>query len=302
MKRPRPWKRIDPNTVQLIKQILAGVLVLGSAALLLTGVWYGTRSPAVTISQIEVQGGETINHAAVRETVSRTLEGEYANFIPRRFAYLYPKDEIINRVGEYERVHNVAVRRLGRTALSVEFDEYVPTALWCTQLESHECLFVDQSGLAFGTAPNLSGGSLLRFLHTSEVPEIGSFLLPNEDLERVLQLVEQLEAVGWFTSWVEVDQARDAFLHVVGGGELKVTLTQAPEVTVDNLRVILVSEEFRDIEPGNFAYVDLRFGNKVFVNRTGVPDTDEREAVLSATTSELIATTTQDGIEELLEE
>lgn len=298
MKKPRKLKQLDPNTVQLIKQVLAGVVVLSAVALLLTGIWHGTRLPGVTITQIEVQGGETINHGAVRETVSRTLEGEYMNFVPRRFTYFYPKDEIIERVGEYERVHNVEVRRLGRKAVSVRFDEYVPTALWCTELESHDCLFVDQSGLAFGTAPELSGGSLLRFQHTSEAPEINKLLLPNEDLVRVLELVERFEDEGWFTSWVEVDQARDAFLHIVGGGELKVTLAQLPEETVENLRVILVSEDFSDIEPGNFAYIDLRFGSKVFVNRTGGV---EPETELSATTSAAERGVTSTGTADILE-
>jgi hypothetical protein len=70
---------------------------------------------------------------------------------------------------------------------------------------------------------------------------------------------------------------RDAFLHIVDGGELKVTLTQEPQVTVNNLNVVLTSEEFKGVQPGNFQYIDLRFGNKVFVNE--VPLVELTEAV-----------------------
>ena len=41
----------------------------------------------------------------------------------------------------------------------------------------------------------------------------------------------------------------------------------APEETVANLRSILASDEFNDLQPGSFQYIDLRFGNKVFVNK-----------------------------------
>jgi len=43
-------------------------------------------------------------------------------------------------------------------------------------------------------------------------------------------------------------------------------------VTVNNLNVVLTSDEFTDIQPGGFQYIDLRFGNKVFVNETPVEE------------------------------
>jgi hypothetical protein len=57
----------------------------------------------------------------------------------------------------------------------------------------------------------------------------------------------------------------------VGGSELKVSLTLTPQQTVDNLQTVLSSEQYSDLVPGTFAYIDLRFGNKVFVSREGDP-------------------------------
>ena len=46
------------------------------------------------------------------------------------------------------------------------------------------------------------------------------------------------------------------------------SLNESGEDTLSNLDTILLSEDFTDITPGSFRYIDLRFGNKVFVNRT----------------------------------
>jgi len=73
---------------------------------------------------------------------------------------------------------------------------------------------------------------------------------------------------------------------VVGGGEFKVTLTQEPEQTVENLLVVLTSEEFQGIEPGSFQYIDLRFGNKVFVNEELATPNEDVTSEISTTTEE----------------
>ncbi len=73
---------------------------------------------------------------------------------------------------------------------------------------------------------------------------------------------------------------------MVGGSELKTVASKDAQETIDNLLVVLASEEFAHLKPGNFQYIDLRFGNKVFVNEElAVP---EEEAA-----SEEVATTTE---------
>ena len=70
----------------------------------------------------------------------------------------------------------------------------------------------------------------------------------------------------WEVTKVEIDSAGDAYMTIVGGGEFKVSLKQPAKETVDNLLTVLGSEQFAHLTPGNFDYIDLRFGSKVFVN------------------------------------
>ena len=125
---------------------------------------------------------------------------------------------------------------------------------------------MDSSAYAFAEAPQLSGGSFLRFVKSDAELTVGQTVFELDVYNSLQKLVQLLGEHDWFISRVEVDQVGDAFLSVVGGGELKITVADEPEQVVENLLVILSSEEFSDVEPGNFNYIDLRFGNKVFVN------------------------------------
>jgi hypothetical protein len=259
-------RKIDPNTLVMLKQIGLGVLVISVVALILTGVWFGARMDSLTLTKTEVFGGQTISHELVSDLALQQLEGEYAGFIPRSFAWLYPRQDIIDVVSMVNRIHSVGVDTTDWNTVHITFEEYLPEALWCKTLLALECVFVDDSGFAYSTSPDLTGGSMLRFIHTSKDPKIGELLTSPEDFVLLKQLADLLVENGWFVSHIEIDKVRDAFLHIVDGGELKVTLTQPPQDTVDNLNVVLTSDEFKELEPGNFQYIDLRFGNKVFIN------------------------------------
>lgn len=259
-------KRIDPNTVVLLKRILSGIASIFLVVLLLFGIWHGTRVSSLTITSVKAEGGETIDNNKLEALVTGVLEGEYVGFVPKRFSWFYPKKKIYETLYSIDRIHNVEVERVDGTSLSVTYDEYIPHALWCVSVVSDDCFFVDDSGFAFAEAPKLTGASLLRFVKSGYDPTLDEILLETDSYKKINYLIDLLSNQGWFVSYVEIDQVGDVFLQIVGGGELKVSLSITPEETIDNLFVVLNSDKFSHIEPGNFKYIDLRFGNKVFVN------------------------------------
>lgn len=280
---PRRKQRINPNTVVLLKRIFTGILVLATFALIITAIWYGTRIQALTIDTIEVSGGKTIEHSEVENLAKQQLEGTYLGLIPRQFAWFYSEESIINSLESIERIHDLTISRTSGTVLKITFDEYTPIALWCDNIESEECLFLDNLGYAFATAPKLSGGSFLRFLQVGESAKIHEPYTSPESFASLLSLTKLLAEQDLYISYIELDQVGDAFLSLVGGGEFKVTLKQPPIEIIDNLQVILSSEKFSHLKPGNFKYIDLRFGNKVFVNEE--LDVPEVEEIISETGS-----------------
>ncbi|MCD5381631.1 MAG: hypothetical protein LR008_03595 [Candidatus Pacebacteria bacterium] len=273
--RSRKNRLIDPNTVVLLKHIGIGILVISSVVLIIVSIWYGTRVQALTIDSIQVRGGETISHEAIKILALNELVGTYLGLVPRQFTWFYPEDDIKQSVEKIDKIHNVTVNRIKATGILVTFEEYVPDALWCASVESRDCLFLDKNGYAFAFAPNLNGGSFLRFTQVGATPELNNSIATTEEFLKLKSLDSLLSERGWFVSQLELDKEGDAFVVLTDGGELKISLTQHPEKTVENLFVVLTSEEFSHIQPGNFQYIDLRFGNKVFVNEEKLIDASE---------------------------
>lgn len=284
--KPHPKRQIDPNTIVLFKHIGIGIIVISAVALIVTGVWYGTRISALTITDVEVSGGETIQHEEIEQRVQTVLNGEYVGLIPRRFAWLYPEKAVYEEVRLTERLHNVQIVRKGGKKLQITFDEYVPHALWCQPEQTAACLFLDIEGYAFAQAPKLTGGSFLRFITPGREIVIGEKVVEKDIFDAAQDLVHLLTEHHWYISQIEIDQAGDVYLGVVGGGELKVNVKVPPQETVNNLLVLLSSEMFQHIRPGNFSYIDLRFGDKVYVNEELLENNSVSTTTASSTNEE----------------
>lgn len=258
---------IDPGKLMLVRQFFIGLTVLFFTAAAVTGLWYGTRVQSLTITTITVEGGETISHAQVRAQAEATLQGAYLRFIPRRFAWWYPQTALLNAVKAIPRIKNPVVTRVSGTEIHISFQEYLPYALWCAIKEPSTCLFIDDSGLAFGNAPVLSGGAFIRYHSLEQTPAIGASILPASQLANIAQFIQLLKASSAYSvSVVEVDSAGDVFYELAGGSEFKASLAVPATSTFANLESVLMAKEFHNLQPGNFQYIDLRFGNKVYVN------------------------------------
>jgi cell division septal protein FtsQ len=264
------YRNVSPSTVLLVRQILIGFLIAAFFGMLLTSVWYGTRVDAFTINTVTIRGGETIPHGEIEAIVRKELDGSYMKFVPRAFAPLYPHQDIERSIREIKRIKNLQLVRVSGTELSVEFEEYVPHALWCQHSDSEGCFFLDENGYSFAAAPSLTGGSFLRFVAIAKDPVENAQAFDVEHYKKVHELVEKFAESKWFVSKVELDAVGDAFFTLVQGGEFKVSLKQSTQETMDNMLTVLNSEKFSHIAPGNFEYVDLRFGSKVFVNEVTI--------------------------------
>ncbi len=283
MKRNNPFA-LNPNTKIILRQIGVGFLVLSVVASIIAGVWYGSRAASFTIDSVQVASGETINPELVKQQVETELEGTYFGLIPKRFSLFYPQKAALAAVMEIERVKDVTISETDQKTLKVSFSEHKPHSLWCKTTLGADCLFLNSEGYAFGVAPDLSGGSFMRFITTGREPQLKETLVPSTlQYNNFFDLIDRLSFVGWFVSSIEIDQIGDAFVTIVEGGELKITLAASPSELVDNLRVVLSSPEFSSIAPGSFEYIDLRFGDKVFVQKEDedfATTTDSMEAAL----------------------
>lgn len=262
-KRP---KHLNPGTIIIIKQVLLGVLVFSCVAAVITAVWYSTRIKSLTINTVTVSGGITISEDMVKGKVDEQLEGAYLRLIPKRFAFFYPEEAVLSSIQGIDRIKNVQIENKSNTEIHVSFSEFIPDNLWCSYEDRDDCYFMDSVGYAFAPSPSLTGGSLTRYYLTSTNSEMNKSPLSAEDYKITKDFTKKLADIGWYVTQVEVDAVRDVFYTMARGSELKASLTDGFSEPFSNLETILGSKEFKHLEPGNFQYVDLRFGTRVFVN------------------------------------
>lgn len=282
--KPRPFNKkqrfyLEPGTVIIIKQILLGIFLFSLVALIITGIWYGSRVSSLTITNIKVQDGQTIRGDLIKEKVEQVLEGEYVHLVPRRFSWFYPEAEILEKVQEIERIKDVKVEKISGTEIAVTFDEYQPFALWCNE-SNESCFFLDDKGYAFGKSPTLSGESLVRYYKLGEEPQLKTNLISSDDFENTKEFSKLLTNMSWFNTKIEIDAVRDVFYLLSDDSEIRATLTEKPAVTFSYLESLVRSKEFDHLKPGNFQYVDLRFGSKLYVN-------EEKNIVVSSSTESI---------------
>ncbi len=269
-------RRFELSPLQ--KHLILGTVFLVFVALLLVGVYYGTRLNIVQIEEVAVTGGFTISHEAVQGAVWNELGGTYARLVPKRFLYLYPEESIRTSLMSFPRMKQVYIERDGRR-LAIAFEEYEPYALWCESDEDETCLFIDNAGYAFSEAPALVGHALLRFRKDNEKPTLRTSVFNSDFLGEVADFADSLEhELGMYVTYIHSEGDYDVTFLVSGGGMIKISQMRPFSESLANLKTILSSEEYAHIQPGNFQYIDLRFGDKVFVN-------EEQEIVASTTAS-----------------
>lgn len=270
LNRGTPRRDSRPQSRLFFRQFFIGGVLFLALALLCAAMWYGTRLEMFTITSVEVDGGETISHKAVRDLVEAELQGEYYRLVPKRFSMTYPEETIVSKVKALPRVKDVVLEKKGHQTIALHVSEYYPFALWCQSPENANttpCYFLDVEGYSFIEAPPLSGSSMLRYFDKSSTPGASQQPFNTSFMNSTSRFAVAIgKDLGFGTVYVERVSMEEVHYHIAGGGILKTTVLQDVDETIENLSAVLGTEEFTHLAPGNFKYIDLRFGSKIFIN------------------------------------
>lgn len=282
-KRKTPFRSRRSKKRQHRRHIIKSTVVAILVVIFFVSVWYGARRPEFTITSISVEGGETVPYDLIEKKANDMLVGAYVLLIPKRFTYLYPHDRIVKAVESIPRVKKARVIRITKNELNISFEEHMPDALWCDSVSTSSstpsrCLFVDEFGYAFSLAPNLRGGALVRYITEISEPTIDEFVLPQSTLLIFKRFAEALaERHSMRIHAITLTKDNDLIFNLNTGADILINKDSDIQAVFDNLESILSSEEFGSLAPGDFDYIDLRFGNKIYVKEEVDVPTEELE-------------------------
>lgn len=243
-----------------VRVALAGAGVVVALCAMLVGASY---LPFLQIRSVDVSGTQKLATSTVAGYIESQISGRYLLVIPKRNILLYPKRAIaaglLERFPELKAADVHAETFHTIAALVVERE---PKAQWCA---GSDCYLMDQDGAAYAPAPAGDAGFVSYRGHADGTRLPRQYLSPQQ-FESLFALVDALsqKEPGSPVTTVDVDASDDVEATFANGFILKFALDDAAGDTFERFTLALTSGPFLEHALGDFEYLDLRFGDKLY--------------------------------------
>jgi cell division septal protein FtsQ len=282
----RKFRTEQARRRERVRVALRSSLFVLAFILLGAGFVYGIHRPALRIAHVYVTTGGSLDPDMVSASVLSSLEGSRLLFIPKNSSVFLSTDTLEASLREqYPRIKDVSVRRGGTQAVSIAIAERDPAALWCgdvvppvaytygVQAEDEqeevwgECYLVDGGAYVYARAPVYTGNVFPRYYGSlSRAEPVDQHMTDPEEFSRWQGLFTSFKDEGRELKALLFVDERDVELYITGGLRVLVLRQEDPSLVVRRLAAALSS---LSPEGGVIEYVDMRFGNKVYVKRVG---------------------------------
>ena len=249
----------------------AALLVIISGALVV-GIVLLFHIQKFLINTISVQGALVVPEAEVKSLVGQKLAGNFIYAFPKRNVALYPKSGIKEELfAKYPRIENLDLSLHSWNTLQVDITERKPYAIWCKEIpliqEGNDptilgdCYFMDATGYIFDLAPHYSGEGYVRYYGNLEGEPIGQRFNPPVSFMAAESFMDSLKSKNIIVTDIVVNEF-DYEMFTKAHQKLYIDPHQDIDKTLENLFIIL---EQAGSTTGAWQYIDLRFGNKVYL-------------------------------------
>lgn len=262
----------------MFSAVTSGLVIIVSV-----GIVMALRSESLRLTQVSVTGS-AVHNDEVYTFLQTMLDGTYVGLVPKDSVLFVPKARITREVLEaFPRVASADVIQAGPTTLQVLLHERVAVALWCGDVvpplryvpESGfvvdddgwgVCYLVDETGYIFARAPTYSGHVYPRYwASVTNANPVGSRFISRGELIRQLELERRLRALELdVVAYLLVDE-RDAELYLARGTRVLFERDTDIETLVESLAALFATPTWEGVAE----YIDIRFGNKVYVRVYG---------------------------------
>lgn len=272
--------------------VVVGMAVFGAGVLV--------REPSTRVHKIYVENEGAIPKEVIVDRVRAMLDGWHF--------YVVPRDSILalspNSLGEdlrtgFPRIESVAVQRAGVRDLSIKITEREPAALWCgdvvpiiaytfvdePDINREEiwgtCYQVDSNGYLYAEAPVFTGNVYPRYYSSLEQARpVGQYMLPsNDEFAKFQEFFTSFSSIPGeeLVALLIVDE-RDVELYTKKGIRI---LALRSEISsgglLTKLKALFTSESI--IPDQLIEYMDVRFGNKVYIKPLEIGEPNEQTLV-----------------------
>lgn len=258
--------------------ILFGCLV----GLLIVGFFVLVRLSFLRITDITIIGTKGIKSEIVHEFIKQKLDNPSWILIPYNSSIFFDRKEMVTSVKrKFPQINSLSIQLSGVHKLNVHIIERSRYALWCGSAQdvskSKQCVYLDENGYAYDDAPSIEGVSFFTFYHEEyDVPKKHIYFQKPQRFIETRLFIEALKENGFDPrSYTITKESMDAKIAIGQhntrrlSGNILISNSIHPKDTLRRLMILVKKQIFSEIqkqESGGlpFAYIDIRFGNKVF--------------------------------------
>ncbi len=248
---------------RILLSLFAALIVL-SVALVVGLTWI----PFIRIHAIEVSGQKSVEKEDVLRVVEAELAGGYLYLFAKSNIFLYPKTAIRQAVlHTFPTFSKVTVSALSFQMLGVSVVERQPVALWCGEsiASSTSCYLVDEAGIVFAPAVVYSGDAYQKYFGVLKGESLPRQFLDATQFHALSGLADALgQKLGLRVLDVVVDDAGDVRIVFENTFALILPLSANQGDIFERFELALHAKPFTAHKLSDFAYLDLRFGDKLY--------------------------------------
>ncbi len=249
------------------RTIGAGIVAAAVCALFGIAIWF-SHAPFLTVDRVSALGLRTVDAAALEGVVREELKGRYGYIFSRNNILLYPKSDITAALKEkFPQFKVVEVFAQDFSTLTVQVVEREPAALWC----DGSCYFMDEDGVVYAPAPRFNAETMVTYRGPVSGNKLPMQYMSAEEfhtLSAFASAIAQQES-GDTLVGVAVDDVRDVRLRFESGFMLLYPLGEPGGDVYERYALARASGPFENQPLSNFAYLDLRFGDKLYYKTIG---------------------------------
>lgn len=158
----------------------------------------------------------------------------------------------------------VSISRRFPHEISAVIEERKEAALYCVAQEENTCYFIDEDGVAWKEAPEISGSVFIKIHGTKKPSQLGDEIIASSVIEAIFQVAERIQRENKFfiEEFIIVSSSEfDARSSV--GFLFNMDANESIDGELNALFLVL-EKEIPQEEWGNVEYIDLRIPNRVY--------------------------------------
>ncbi len=251
--------------IRLRKTIVWSIVAL----ILLASFIYLMNLESFKISVVEVSKLQYADGEKIRSEVEELISGKYLGLIPKSNVIFLDLENIESAIREkniFVEEINLSIDKFDK--LKIDLSEYGAVAKWCGESfkkKNRECYLLNSNGNIFTKETFVNKEDVPVFYGPISVDYIiGKSFLPVEKFQNVINFINKLKEIKIYVRSVETADFETIVVQTTTGPYIMISTANNSDVTAENLKIVIETEEINKAQFSNLEYIDLRFTNKAF--------------------------------------